>query len=65
MVSEKELSKEDFLLMAQAAGLDISDSRHMDELYPYLRAALAGLQSINDLDLTGVEPAGVYIPPEE
>lgn len=56
-----ELTREEFLQLARAAGLNTS-SPHMEELYPIVRATLRGLGSINDLDLAGVEPDMIYIP---
>ena len=61
MASEKDLTKEDFLQMAKAAGLDTS-SPHMEELYPFVRATLRSLASLDSLDLTDVEPEMVYSP---
>lgn len=65
MARFQDLTKEEFLQMARLAGLDHGDSQHMDNLYRYSQDALRGLESINDLDLTGVEPSGVYQPPGE
>lgn len=50
--------------MAAAAGLDTSDTAHMDELYAYLQTVLPGLKAIEELDLTNVEPATLYLPPK-
>jgi hypothetical protein len=65
MVGIQDLSKEEFLHMARLAGLDHGDAQHMDNLFRYLQDALCGLESINDLDLTSVEPSGVYQPAGE
>ena len=65
MASQEDLSKEDFLRMGEAAGLDISDTAHMDELFPYVRAALRSFRSLDELDLSAVEPEMVYQPDRE
>ena len=65
MASQEDLSKEDFLLMAQVAGLDTSDTAHMKELLPFVRAVLRGMRSIDELDLSEVEPEPIYLPGRE
>ncbi len=60
MAEKTVLSKEGFLSMAKIAGLDIQDP-HMEELYRYVLDLLPGLKSINDLDLTGIEPASIFM----
>ncbi len=55
---------ESFLSLAQEAGLDVEDP-HMRELYDYIRVVLPGLRVVDELDLTGVDPAMVYFPPQE
>ncbi len=55
---------ESFLSLAQEAGLDVEDP-HMRELYDYVRLVLPGLRVVDELDLTGVDPAMVYFPPQE
>ena len=57
----EEITHEQFLEMAKAAGLDIN-SPHMQELFPIVRATLRGLGSISQLDLTNVEPDAIYMP---
>ncbi len=57
----EEITKEQFQEMAKAAGLDLN-SPHMEELFPIVRATLRGLGSINQLDLSQVEPEMVYMP---
>ena len=61
MAIGEEITKEQFQEMAKAAGLDLS-SPHMEELFPIVRATLRGLGSINQLDLSQVEPEMVYMP---
>ena len=61
MAIGEEITKEQFQEMAKAAGLDLN-SPHMGELFPIVRATLRGLGSINQLDLSQVEPEMVYMP---
>ena len=61
MAIGEEITKEQFQEMAKAAGLDLN-SPHMEELFPIVRATLRGLGSINQLDLSQVEPEMVYMP---
>ena len=65
MATEGGLDKETFHLLAGAAGLDTGESQRMEELYAYLQSVLPGLKALDKLDLSGVEPATVYIPPRE
>lgn len=58
------LTREGFLYLANKAGLDTS-SPHMDELYEYVQNVLAGLESLNRLDVDGVEPDMAFIPVQE
>ena len=62
MEDQSELGKEEFLLMARAAGLDTTDTKHMEELKRYVQAVLRGMSSIDKLDLSHVEPEPIYIP---
>ena len=55
---------ESFLSLAKEAGLDVDDP-HMRELYDYIRVLLPGLRDVDEMDLTGVDPAMVYFPPQE
>jgi hypothetical protein len=55
MANKESLSKEDFLRIAEHAGLDV-DSPHMDDLHAYLKGLLPTLKTIKDLDLAGLEP---------
>ena len=65
MADEGGLSKETFLQMAEAAGLDVKDEAHMEELYTYLQGVLPGLKVIDELELAHVEPATVFFTPKE
>ena len=64
MVADKQLDWNTFLNLAQAAGLDVNDP-HIHELFDYLPTILPGLKSVHDLDLAGVDPAMVYLVPQE
>jgi len=61
-MSERELTKEAFLVMAEALGLDVTDEAHMEELYAFTASQLSSLRSINEIDLSDAEPAMVYVP---
>ena len=65
MADEGGLSKETFLHIAEASGLDVNDSPHMEELYAYVQGLLPSLKTFQELDLADVEPAMIYIPPKE
>jgi Asp-tRNA(Asn)/Glu-tRNA(Gln) amidotransferase C subunit len=60
MGEKRWLSRQTFLEMAKAASLDTEDS-HMEELYIYLKKVLPGLKSIEELDLTNMEPSTPFI----
>ena len=64
MAQEFSLSREAFLRMAAEAGLDVN-SPHMDTLFPYVEAQLAGLRSLHDIDVTGAEPDMAFQPDPE
>lgn len=50
------LSKETFLKIAEASGLNAKDP-HMEELYTYLEKVLPSLKSFEEIDLTHLEPS--------
>jgi Asp-tRNA(Asn)/Glu-tRNA(Gln) amidotransferase C subunit len=50
-----ELSKDTFLKIAEASGLDTS-SHHMEELYAFIQGVLPNLKDLEALDLTEMEP---------
>jgi Asp-tRNA(Asn)/Glu-tRNA(Gln) amidotransferase C subunit len=56
MVKKFWLSRETFLKIAEASGLDTGDP-HMEELYTYLQNVFPGLKKVEELDLTGIEPS--------
>ncbi|MEK7777000.1 MAG: hypothetical protein AAB303_00020 [Chloroflexota bacterium] len=64
MAKERRLSKETFLRIAELAGLD-TKTPHMEELYPFVQNVLQGIAPLDELDLTQVEPAMVFIPGQE
>ncbi len=64
MAQEFSLSREAFLHLAAEAGLD-ADSPHMDTLFPYVRAQLAGMRSLHDIDVAGAEPDMAFQPAPE
>jgi Asp-tRNA(Asn)/Glu-tRNA(Gln) amidotransferase C subunit len=55
MTKEFKIGRETFLSLAEAFGLDIEDP-HMEELYRYIQNVLPSLRSIEELDLTDLEP---------
>ena len=61
MPNEGTLTREAFLTLASAAGLDTA-SAHLEELYPYVQATLAGLQSLGEIDVAGAEPDMRFLP---
>jgi|GEM_PF-5525565 Asp-tRNA(Asn)/Glu-tRNA(Gln) amidotransferase C subunit len=58
------ISKEIFLSMAEASGLDVKDP-HMEELFGFVTKVLPSLRVIDRLDLTDVEPLSTFIPQKE
>ena len=64
MATQSPMGREAFLRLAADAGLD-ADSAHMDELFPYVQAVLDSLRSLNDLDVTAIEPDMAFEPHRE
>jgi len=62
-MEEKILSREVFLNIAEASGLDIKDP-HIEELYSYVLTVLPGLKSLEELDLAGMEPTMPLLSPK-
>ena len=58
------LSKEAFLRISEEVGLDVNDP-HMEDLYPFVQRIVANAKAIEELELTGMEPAVVFVPPGE
>lgn len=65
MPGESDLSYESFLTIAEASGLDRSDTGHMEQLYVVVQGVLPFRRDIEALDLINVEPETVYLPPEK
>ena len=63
MTDEVELSKETFLQIARASGLDVGDTKHMDDLYAFVQGILPNMKALREMDLSAVEPATTYAPP--
>ncbi len=61
MPGENPLTRENFDYLARAAGLDVKDP-HMEELFPYVRNALAGIERLAGIDVAGDEPALAFSP---
>ena len=64
MPTKGPLTHEAFLALASAAGLD-TDSTHLEALYSFVQATLAGLQSLGEIDVAGAEPDMVFLPEPE
>ncbi len=65
MTTQEGMDRETFDRLASAAGLDLGDTSHMDELYNYVRGLVSSLKPLRDMDLEGVEPATAYFPPRD
>jgi len=59
-----KLSKETFLSIAKASGLDTEDP-HMVELYAYVQNVFPNFKVSEEFDLTDVEPIMTFIPSKE
>jgi hypothetical protein len=64
MPGDHPLTWEDFLRLAQHAGLDAA-SPHLAELFPYVQGVLASLEPLRSLDLAGAEPDLSFRPKPE
>ena len=65
MAADNPMTYDAFLSLAQNAGLDIgpgAGDAHMEELYSYVKAVLASLRSLNDLDVSQAEPDMAFMP---
>ena len=58
------LSREAFLTLAAAAGIDVS-GEHGEELFTFVGDTLASLESLKDLDVAEAEPPIAFITPGE
>lgn len=64
MPTESPLTREAFLALASAAGLDTA-STHIEDLYSFVQATLAGLKSLEEIDVAGAEPDMAFLPAPE
>ncbi len=64
MEDKRKLSKETFLSIAKASGLDTEDSS-IEDLYAYVENVFPNFKVSEQIDLTNTEPMMVFIPPEE
>ena len=55
MTQNVSLSRETFLQAAEESGLKL-DAPHLEDLYAYLQGLRSTLKSIENLDLTDLEP---------
>ena len=65
MAADSPMTYDAFLSLAQNAGLDIGSGAgdaHMEELYSYVKAVLASLRSLNELDVSQAEPDMAFTP---
>jgi hypothetical protein len=65
MPEENAFNQQAFDYLAQQAGLAAGitwDDAHAAELFAYVRNALAPLQPVQKLDVTGVEPDMAFLP---
>lgn len=65
MASDSPMTYDAFLSLAKESGLDIglgAGDAHMEELYSYVKAVLASLRSLNELDVSQVEPDMAFMP---
>ena len=59
-MEQSELTWEAFIQQASAAGLDTTDTAHMEELFAYAKTQLRVTRGFHDLDLSGLLPAGLF-----
>ena len=64
MPEEEPLSHDAFLTLAAAAGLDVTGV-HGEELFSFVQNTLAGLKSLQGIDVAGAEPDMAFIPPSD
>jgi Asp-tRNA(Asn)/Glu-tRNA(Gln) amidotransferase C subunit len=64
MEDKRKLSKETFLSIAKASGLDTEDPS-IEDLYAYVENVFPNFKVSEQLDLTNAEPILVFIPSEE
>ena len=61
MTPDNPLDRETFDFLARAAGLN-PDDPHMEELFPYVRTALAGNARLSGIEVTNYEPDTAFDP---
>lgn len=59
-MEQSELTWETFIQQAGAAGLDTTDTAHMEELFAYTKTQLRVTRGFHELDLSGLPPAGLF-----
>lgn len=64
MARPQGLTRELFLSLSQAAGLDPADP-HLEELWPAAQAMWRGLARLDELDLGDSEPSTRFSPAKE
>jgi hypothetical protein len=64
MEERSRLSKETFLSMAEASGLDTKDPS-IEDLYAYVENVFPNFKVSEQIDLTNAEPLMVFIPSQE
>ncbi len=65
MATDNPMTYEAFLSLAGDVGLDTNQDTggdHMQELYSYVKAVLASLRSLDDLDVSQTEPDMAFMP---
>jgi hypothetical protein len=64
MASEKQLSREEFDLLAALLDVD-GESAYLDELYSQVRGVYTNAKNIREIDVSGAEPDMAFIPPKD
>jgi len=63
MVSQKQLSREEFDRLAELLELN-GESAYMDELYTQVRGVFMMGESVRAIDVSTIEPEMAFIPPK-
>ena len=63
MVSQKQLSREEFDRLAELLELN-GESAYMDELYTQVRGVFMMGESVRAIDVSAIEPEMAFIPPK-
>ena len=64
MAAEEQLSRENFELLTELHGI-IGNPSYLDDLYSQTRGIFIMAKTIRDIDVSGVEPEMVFIPPTD